>query len=171
MTSTRPRRQADVLELLTEQHRQVDDLIEKLETAALDAADRSTTFRQLADSLAAHTAMEEQLFYPTVRAKQTEDQLLEFTEEHLAIKRVLADLLRDGIEAERFAAKLAVLKEEFSHHAHAEEERKLFPEVRRLLSADEFEALGAECLSLFEMLMAAEPRNLVPVQTREAARL
>jgi hemerythrin superfamily protein len=171
MTSTRPRRQADVLELLTEQHRQVDDLIEKLQADDLDAAAKLATFRTLADCIAAHTAMEEQLFYPMVRANQTEDQLLESTEEHLAIKRVLADMLGEDIAAARFAAKLSVLKEELSHHAHVEEERKLFPKVRKLLSADEREALGAECLSLFEQLMAAEPRNWVPEQTREAARL
>jgi hemerythrin superfamily protein len=171
MTTTRPQRQADVLELLTEQHQQVDDLIEKLEDDALDPADKQATFRELADCIAAHAAMEEQLFYPAVRANQTEDQLLAFTEEHLAIKRVLADMLAEDIAAARFVAKLSVLKEEISHHAHVEEERKLFPKVRKLLSADERVALGAECLSLFEMLMAAEPRNWVPEQTREAATL
>ena len=135
MGTAKPRSKTDVLEILTMQHDVVDKLIGKLEDGKLDSADKLATFRELADNLAAHAAMEEQLFYPTVRAKQTEDQLLEATEEHLAIKRVLADMLAGDVESERFEAQLSVLEEEVTHHAREEEEGKLFPKVRKLLSS------------------------------------
>ena len=40
-------------------------------------------------------------------AKQTEDNLLESAEEHLAIKRVLADLLDLDVDDDTFDAKLS----------------------------------------------------------------
>jgi hypothetical protein len=170
MGTAKIRRQADVLELLTQQHDLVDELISKLE-GKLEGADKLATFRELSDNLAAHAAIEEQLFYPAVIAKQTKEILLESTEEHLAIKRVLADMLQLDVESERFDAKLSVLKEQVEHHAREEEEQELFPKVRKLFEADELEVLGAECLSLFEQLMANAPRNQVPRETREAAKL
>ena len=103
-------------------------------------------------------------------AKQTQEILLESTEEHLAIKRVLADLLETRLDDDRFDAKLSVLKEEVDHHAREEEEDILFPKVRKMFSAEELDALGAEMLALFQSLMAKEPRKDVPAQTGRAAR-
>jgi hemerythrin superfamily protein len=170
-TAKQPINQPDVLELLAEQHAEVDDLIEKLEEGDLDSNQKAGVFRELADKIAAHAVMEEKLFYPAVRAKQTQEILLESTEEHLAIKRILADLLAMDIEDERFDAKLSVMKEELNHHAHEEEEDILFPKVRTFFDQEELIALGSECLALFESLMASEPRNQVPAQTNQAARL
>jgi hemerythrin superfamily protein len=169
MGTAKKTRQDDVLKLLTQQHDEVDALITKLEEGDLDGADKLATFQLLADNLAAHAGMEEKLFYPAVRAKQTEELLLESTEEHLQIKRVLADMLAIDVESERFDAKLSVLKEEVEHHAREEEEGELFPKVRKLFSPDELEALGSECLALFEALMATEPRKQVPQQTTKPA--
>ena len=172
MGTVKPRRQADILELLTQQHDKVDALIARLEEDdELEGEAKLRVFRELADNLAAHAAMEEQLFYPAVRAKQTEEILLEATEEHLAMKRVLADLLETDVEEDRFDARLKVLKEEVTHHAREEEEGKLFPKLRRLMSEQELVVLGAECLSLFERLMASEPRTLVPKQIDKPASL
>ncbi len=168
---TAKQRQANVLELITSQHDLVDELIAKLEKGNLDGAGKLAVFQQLADNLAAHAAMEEQLFYPAVREKQTEEILLESAEEHLAIKRVLTDMLALDVESDRFDAALSVLKEEVTHHAREEEEGELFPKVRKLFSGDELDALAGECLALFEQLMATEPRNQVPRQTSKPARI
>lgn len=170
-TATKQTRQIDALELLTEQHDKVDDLIAQLEDDDLDPNKKATVFRELADNLAAHSAMEEKLFYPAVRAKQTQEILLESTEEHLAIKRVLADLLETRLDDERFDAKLAVLKEEVEHHAREEEEDILFPKVRQFFDQEELIALGSEMIALFEALMAKEPRKDVRAQTGKAARI
>jgi len=64
-----------------------------------------------------------------------------------------------------------VLKEEVSHHAHEEEEGKLFPELRAAMSADELAALGNEYLVLFETLMQSHPYKNVPSEIQEAAPL
>lgn len=163
--------QPDVLQLLTDQHAEVDELIEKLEEGDLDSNQKAATFRDLADRVAAHAAMEEKIFYPAIKAKETEDILRESVEEHLAVKRILADLLAMDVEDEQFDAKLSVMKEELEHHAHEAEEEVLFPKVRKMFDQEELLALGGECTALFEQLMASEPRNEVPAQVGKAARV
>lgn len=158
----------DVLELLTSQHLEVDALIERLENRQ---GDMRATFLELADKLAAHATVEERIFYPSVMATETEELLRESVEEHLAVKRVLADLLTMDLSSEEFAAKLSVLKEQVSHHAHEEEEAKLFPKLRASLDADQRAALGNEVLALFEQLLPKHPAQNVPAETAEAAPL
>jgi len=158
----------DVLQLLTSQHAEVDALFEKLERGT---GDRAALVMELADKLAAHAAVEEKVFYPAVMASATSDKLHESVEEHLQIKRVLADLITMKPEDENFKAKLKVLQEDVSHHAHKEEEDKLFPMLRKSMSADQLAAIGNETLAMFEQLMTGHPYKTVPSETRTAAPL
>jgi hemerythrin superfamily protein len=158
----------DVLELLASQHKEVDELFAQLESGT---GNRQVLFTELADKLAAHATVEEKIFYPMVMGEQTEDQLREAVEEHLSIKRVLADLVSMSPSDEAFDAKLFVLKEQVSHHAHKEEEGKLFPKVRAMFDHDQRAALGNEILVLFEELMLSHPYRRVPLETSAAARL
>jgi hypothetical protein len=160
----------DVLQILTNQHTEVDELFEKLESGK---GDRAALFIQLADKLAAHATVEEKIFYPAAMESETSDMLHEAVEEHLEIKRVIADMLDldPSEDQDAFDAKLSVLKENVSHHAHEEEEGKLFPMLRRLLSADERAALGNEVLAMFESLIEQSPRFHIPEETGEAAPL
>lgn len=168
-TAKNTKNQVNALDLLTSQHEVVDKLITRLKEGKLAKGAKEAAFRELADNLAAHATIEEKLFYPTVKTKKLEDMLLESTEEHLAIKRVLADLLELDVEDERFDAKIKVLGEEVDHHAHDEEEDEMFPKVRKGMDAEELEALGAEMLAMFEQLMTQDPRMNVPKETRKAA--
>jgi len=161
----------DALELLTMQHDEVETLIEDLEDSD-DAGDKAALFTELADKLAAHATMEERLFYPSVMADQTEELLVESTEEHLSFKRLIADMMNLDVEDAHFDAKLTVLRHQVSHHSREEEEGELFPKVRELLDEDELAALGNECLALFESLIeAGNPRMNVPGETGAAAEL
>ena len=60
--------------------------------------------------------------------------VLESLEEHLSMKRLLADLLALSPADETFQPKCKVLQEQARHH-HKEEEEHLFPKVRQLLDA------------------------------------
>jgi hemerythrin superfamily protein len=160
----------DALDVLVEQHQEVEQLMEEL-AAADDPIDKAELFRELADKLAAHATIEEKLFYPAVLNDDTRGQLIEATEEHLAVKRTLADMLALDLDDEHFAAKLAVLRDEVLHHAYDHEEDRLFPIVREMLSADELEALGGELLAMFEELLEREPRQQVSDETVHAAPL
>jgi hemerythrin superfamily protein len=159
----------DALELLSSQHDEVDALIAKIE--ASDGDRKAMLFAELANKLAAHSKVEETYFYPTVMARQTEELLLESTEEHLSIKRALSDMLATDVTDPRFDALLTVLKEQVRHHARDEEEGELFPKVRRLMNAVELQALGGELLARFEALMEREPARGVPAETGAPAPL
>lgn len=158
----------DVLELLQSQHSEVDALIEQLEQRE---GDLRAAFSELADKLAAHATVEERIFYPQSMSSDTSELLHESVEEHLVIKRVLADMLTMELSSEEFDAKLSVLKEAVSHHAHEEEEGKLFPKLRKLLDADQRAALGNEVLALFEQLLPKHPAQNIPSEIAEAAPL
>lgn len=160
----------DALKLLEQQHDEVEELFGRIE-AADDVASKAELFEELADKLAAHAKVEETHFYPAVMAKKTHDLVIESTEEHLAIKRVLADLLELDPEDEHFDAKLKVMKEEVEHHAREEEEGELFPKVKDLLGKDVLEALGAEMELRFEELLEDAPRRSVPAEVAEAAKI
>ena len=158
----------DALEILTAQHTEVDMYFDKIEKRE---GNRRVLFTELADRLAAHATIEEKIFYPAVMAPETEDMLHEAVEEHLALKRLIADMITLRVDEDDFEAKLSVLKEQVTHHAHKEEETKLFPKVKRLLSIDERAALGNEMLVMFEELMKTHPYKNVPSETDAAAEL
>jgi hemerythrin superfamily protein len=161
----------NALELLISQHEEVEMLIEQIENID-DLSEKSVLFEQLADQLAAHATIEEKLFYPAVMDESTRELLVESTEEHLSVKRLLADMMELSPDDEHFDAKLVVLRDQVVHHAHEEEEAKLFPLVRRLFDEDELAALGNEMLAMSERLLEkGEPRRSVPAETREAAPL
>jgi hemerythrin superfamily protein len=159
----------DAIEMLEEQHQDIEDLFDELESAA--ASDKQDLFDELADQLTVHALIEELHFYPAVKARRTEDILLESLEEHLAIKRLLADLLQLDPSNELFAAKLEVLKEQVEHHV-TEEEDELFPKVRKVLDRRELVAL-AEDMSVTQenLLDSGDPRQRVRFQSEEAPSL
>jgi hypothetical protein len=142
----------DALELLRSQHAEIGALFGKIENAA--GHPRREHFNELADKLAAHTRIEQALFYPAVMAEQTEARIRESAEEHLAIKQALAELSALDIDGAQFDATLAAMKAQAVHHVH-EEEGPLFAQARQLLSAAELEAMGGKIHSMIEELRAA----------------
>ena len=60
----------DALELLRSQHEEVDSLIEKIENTD-DAGEKQALFIEMADKLAAHSTIEEKIFYPSVMEQNT----------------------------------------------------------------------------------------------------
>jgi len=155
-------------EVLTRDHRVLESMLEALMEAPADA--RGIPFRELADHLTAHITVEEHRFYPAVRAGKTEDVLLESLEEHLSLKRILADLLAMDVEDPRFEAKLHVLKEQAEHH-HKEEEEHLFPKLPKMFDAKTLATMGADLDHALRELDGAELRNTVVGQTKEATPL
>jgi hypothetical protein len=160
----------DAVQLLTHQHRDMESLLAKTAEAETDE-EKKTLFTEAADLLTVHIKSEEQVFYPAVHAARTEDDLLESLEEHLSLKRLLADLLELEPSHRSFEPKFKVLKEQTEHH-HKEEEEHLFPAVLKLLDAEQRETLGQEMLDMqAEMNLQARPRGVISSETATAAPL
>lgn len=159
----------DAIELLKSQHREVEALFRKCEKASGEA--KQKLFEQIADALAVHAAIEEKHFYPATRSARTEDLLQEAVEEHLSVKRIVADLLEMDAGDPQFDAKIKVLAEQVQHHVE-EEERELMPKVRKMLSQDELDDLAVVMEDLAQDLKdGGSPRDQVPEETGKAAPL
>ena len=156
----------NAVDLLVTDHKRMEKLLDTLVEAKGD--EKARQFNEVADTLAVHVTIEERIFYPAVKAGRTEDILLESLEEHLSIKRVLADLIALSPSDDTFDPKLHVLKEQVEHH-HKEEEGDLFPKVRKLFDHDHLSALGDTMEAERKKLEAGQPRKLVLGQTDQAA--
>jgi hemerythrin superfamily protein len=160
----------NAIKMLKQQHREVEKLFKQLEKAK-SARPRQKVFDEIADKLAVHAAIEEKHFYPSVKRRNTEDILLESVEEHLGVKRVIADMLDLEADDPIFEAKAKVLQDLVEHHVE-EEEGTLFPKVEKLLKADELDSIGEEMAATMEDLMeSGNPRDAVPAETEHAATL
>ena len=159
----------DAVDFLIRQHREMEKAMSQVLETKPD--ERKASFAKVADHLTMHIESEEQIFYPAVKAQRTEDILLESLEEHLSLKRLVADLLELDPTEQTFEPKFKVLKEQAEHH-HKEEEEHLFPKVKKGFAPNEREKLGHEMQALQEKLRGdGQPRELVMDQTDAAAPL
>jgi iron-sulfur cluster repair protein YtfE (RIC family) len=163
----------DAIALLIDQHRHLEErfdaALSTLEEA--DSTSRAASVASLGDHLTVHIASEEEVFYPAVREQGIEDILLESLEEHLSLKRLLADLIAMDPSEVTFEAKLKVLAEQALHH-HKEEEEHLFPRVREGMSAAALAHLGERmCERQLALRREGAPRERVADQTGRAAPL
>lgn len=158
----------NAIDLLKQQHREVEDLFEELESAGEGAKKtKERLCQQISDALALHAEIEEKIFYPESKqaADDAEDLLREAVEEHLAVKRLLADIMDSSASDEQFDAKMKVLKEQVEHHVE-EEEQELFPKVKKACSDEELEDMGARMQQLAEELEEqGSPSQNIPGQT------
>jgi iron-sulfur cluster repair protein YtfE (RIC family) len=122
---------------------------------------------KLADMLAAHARIEETMFYPAAFEENTESELREAVEEHLVMKRLIADLMATEPSDPQFASKVTVLEEIVQHHVQ-EEEETLFPMVREQ-DIEDLEVLGGKLRQRYDELMKASPREEIPeeIERRE----
>jgi iron-sulfur cluster repair protein YtfE (RIC family) len=142
-------------DLLTQQHRKVISALEKI----LSSNGGRAALLEVAGDLAAHMAIEQELFYPAVHAIDP-DLVMESYEEHavaeIELKRALA-----ASEDEGLVVKVHVLKGLLEHHIE-EEEQELFPAVRESLPAGALEELGARMEKQFADMRAAGFAQAVP---------
>lgn len=121
----------DALELLTAQHEDIDFLLVQVQQTY-----DSDAFDELADKLVSHLALEQELFYPAIACAMTADIRREILDEHLAIKRVLAEMVWLGVEDRDFGGKLRELSYLLDGHCGYQEEQ-LFEAVAEALPADQ----------------------------------
>ncbi|HET8934978.1 MAG TPA: hemerythrin domain-containing protein [Polyangiales bacterium] len=149
----------DATKLLEKQHRKVEAILKKLERGNAAAAE---LLEELANNLAAHMAIEQEIFYPAI---QSVDKKLisESFEEHALAEVSLKRLLATDPEADEFKARATALRELIQHHVE-EEETELFPKVEKKLGEEQLEQLEAQMKRRFAEVLnegfeAAVPRG------------
>jgi hypothetical protein len=99
-------------EILKKQHREVEKLFKAVEKSE-DARTRRRLMDEIGEKLKLHTSIEENIFYPAVKAietKKAEEMVLEAYEEHHVVDLVLAELPKVDPAADTFEAKMTVLE-------------------------------------------------------------
>lgn len=136
----------DATALLQQDHEEVEQLFRKFE----QAGDRATKTKQslaqeIIGELTIHTEIEEEIFYPAVKAKikAARDDVLESVEEHHVAEVLIEEIKRLSPQDESFDAKVTVLIENVRHHKQ-EEEDELFPEARKAFTQAELNTLGQD---------------------------
>jgi iron-sulfur cluster repair protein YtfE (RIC family) len=143
----------NAIDLLIKQHEETKDALEKAQEGELEAAE----LKLMADELVAHMVIEEHVFYPRIR-ELDKDLVKESFEEHAVARFELARaLIAEGEEQE---VRLGVLKELIEHHIE-EEEKELFPKVRRGIPEAELTKLGEKMELMFDKAVEAGLEKLV----------
>jgi hemerythrin superfamily protein len=149
--------QQNAIDMLLEDHKKVQKLFKDFEK--LDREDTEACQEVVSTActeLKVHSMIEKELFYPAVRdqveKEEDEDILNEAEVEHQTVDQLVETL--EGMDPgdAMYAAHFTVLSEYVKHHVQ-EEEKEMFPRVKKMKSLD-LDALGEEMKSRKQELMA-----------------
>jgi hypothetical protein len=152
----------DAIALLKADHRKVEELFEKFESAKGDGAKRKIAL-QICTELTVHTAIEEEIFYPACEGKIEEDLIKEAYVEHDGAKLLMAEIEAGGPDDEYYDAKVKVLQEQIEHHVKEEEQmlKGMFSQARR--AGLDMDALGEQLAARKQELMATYRKEGLPM--------
>ena len=133
----------DAIRLLKDDHQKVKKLFREYEAAG--EGKKHGIVEQVFHELEVHTTLEEEIFYPAVKAKADEkgqELVAESLQEHHVVDVLMKEMKRLDPEKPEYEAKFTVLMENVEHHAE-EEEKEMFPDAEKKLRG-ELERLGGE---------------------------
>ena len=127
------RKTPNAITMLTEDHAKVRKMFKQFEKSHenMEDAEKAELVQQICMELTVHAQVEEEIFYPAAREAIEEQELLDEAEvEHASAKELISQL--QGMEPgdELYDAKVTVLGEYVDHHVK-EEEKQMFPKVRK----------------------------------------
>jgi len=142
----------DAIALLKADHKAVSSLFADYEETD-SGKQKKLIVTEICNELTVHTQIEEEIFYPAIRAALKDKLLLpEAKVEHAGIKDLITQL--EGVEPDGVAydAKVKVLSEYVEHHVK-EEQTEMFPKVKA--SSLDLVELGARMAARKADLLAA----------------
>jgi len=144
----------DAIALLKADHEAVSQLFAEYETTR-SIPKKKALVAEICIALGVHAQIEEEIFYPAVKAA-LKDKLLvpEATIEHTSVRDLIAQL--EGVEpdGEMFDARVKVLSEYVKHHVK-EEQTEMFPKAKA--STLDMLDLGARMAARKDELLAQTP--------------
>lgn len=144
-------RKPDAIALLKADHQKVSALFEQYEKSR-SATKKQAIVATICRELSVHATVEEEIFYPAVKAALKDKELVpEATVEHATIKEFIAKVDGKLPDGEMFDAHIQVMGEYVKHHVK-EEQNEMFPKARKT-KLDMVE-LGQRILDRKQELMA-----------------
>lgn len=124
----------DAIMLLKADHKAVEKMFKQFEKLKEDedaTEEKVNLVAQICSELTVHAEIEEEIFYPAVRAATEEGDLMdEALVEHASAKEFIAQLQSMKPDDEFYDAKVTVLGEYVMHHVE-EEEGEMFPKAKK----------------------------------------
>jgi iron-sulfur cluster repair protein YtfE (RIC family) len=134
--------------LLEQQHRSLQELCDVVEQGS--ASMRESLLPQLAGDLAAHLAMEEQVFFPAAcEALHEQAWTTSGKSWHALARQSLERALDAPVDGEEFASAIRELRAAVELHAE-EEEAVLFPRLERALDPGAMRQLGLSMMAHYD---------------------
>jgi hemerythrin superfamily protein len=148
---------ASAIDMLKEDHAKVKKAFKEFEN--LDRSDTETcrqVVKTVCEDLKVHTTLEEEIFYPAVRAAiEDEDIMNEAAVEHETAKMLIEQLENSGPDDPQYFATFTVLGEYVMHHVK-EEEGEMFPQAKK--AELDLDALGEQMKARKEELVGQAER-------------
>ena len=157
----------DAIALLRADHKRVSELFEQYESAR-SAAKKKSLVDTICQELAVHAQVEEEIFYPAVKAALKDKELVpEAQVEHQSLKDLIAQVKGKEPDGEMFDAKITVMSEYVKHHVK-EEQNEMFPRAKK--TRLDMQQLGEQIAARKQELMddpsqLESPRTAVPAET------
>jgi hypothetical protein len=151
----------DAIALLKADHRKVEDLFKRYEKSKNDDV-KGKLAKEICLELSVHTSIEEEIFYPAVKAAVEEEIHDEAYVEHDGAKVLIAELLDGTPDDDFYDAKVTVLSEMIKHHVKEEEQPGgLFAQARK--GDVDFDELGQRMTARKESLITRLKSDGVPI--------
>jgi hemerythrin superfamily protein len=143
---------ADAVAMLKADHKKVSALFDQFEKTRA-ASKKKELVAQICQELTVHTQLEEEIFYPAVKAAMRDKELVpEANVEHATVKDLIAQVKDVTPGGEDYDAKVKVMSEYVKHHVK-EEQNEMFPKA--LKTRLDMSALGEQMAARKADLMAA----------------
>ena len=158
-------RQRDVIEVLEQDHREVEQMFEELESLRGASTEKSKSRRkelteQVTIELVRHSVAEEILVYPEVKDEVSAEEAEHARKEHAEAEETMDRLEKLDADDPAFDDELATLMEEIRHHIE-DEEGEMFPHMRQVIDADLLRRLGGG-VEAFKKVAPTRPHPGVP---------
>lgn len=142
----------DAIALLRADHKVVSDLFEQFEKTRSDTR-KAAIVAKICKELTVHTEIEEEIFYPAVKAALKDHELIpEANVEHASVKDLIAQVEGKTPDGEMYDARVKVMGEFVKHHVK-EEHTEMFPKAKK--TKIDMVALGQQMAARKQELMSA----------------
>jgi hemerythrin-like domain-containing protein len=145
----------DPIAILKKDHREAEALLKQLAGSKPGATRRRVT-EKVSAALALHMDIEERLVYPLVAERVGDEEEQEAETEHELARAGVAKM-NELVDQPGFGAAVAIVTAGIKHHVK-EEEKEIFPTLKRNLDRDELARLGDEVAAAKKGRMTARAR-------------
>lgn len=131
------------IELLKQQHREVDELFQRIKASEGD--EKILLLGQVAEALTIHAALEEHFFYPFAREQGVEGLIDESFQDHAEVKQLISEILQVKQTDPRLNELCLRLERMVTEHV-GQEESSLLPQVESKADREELVSMREDML-------------------------